>query len=353
MAKKILLIEDNQAVRENTSEILTLAKYVVITAKDGKEGVEKAEQELPDLIICDIMMPIMDGFGVLHMLSKNEETVGIPFIFLTARVDRISFRKGMELGAADYITKPFEDIELLNAIETRLRKNQLFEQEFSKNTEGLNSFLDEVNGLESILDISSSRDMASFRKKDDIYREGNIPKGMYFLSKGKIKIHQANDGGKELITDVVSEGDFFGYLSLLHNEKYLETATALESCEVMMIPKGDFFNLIYKNQSVSRKFIEILSNSLFQKERELLKLAYYSVRKRVAEALIMLWEKYKDKDGSYQTISISREDLANIVGTATETIIRTLGDFKEERLIDVKASSIQVLEKEKLRNLKN
>src|SRR5688572_22508229 len=126
--KKILLIEDNQDVRENTAEILQLSGYDVTTAENGKVGVEKASTSKPDLIICDIMMPVLDGYGVLHMLSRNNETANIPFIFLTAKAERVDFRKGMEMGADDYITKPFDDIELLNAIERRLKKVDLMRQ---------------------------------------------------------------------------------------------------------------------------------------------------------------------------------------------------------------------------------
>src|ERR671912_165534 len=118
--KKILIIEDNEEVRENTSEILELSNYKVFTAENGKIGVEIAKKEKPDLIVCDIMMPVLDGYGVLHLLGKNEETSGIPFIFLTAKTERGDLRKGMEMGADDYITKPFDEIELLNAIEVRL-----------------------------------------------------------------------------------------------------------------------------------------------------------------------------------------------------------------------------------------
>ena len=120
--KKILLIEDNTEIRENTGEILSLANYEVITAPNGKIGVTLAQEQNPDLIICDIMMPELDGYGVLHILSKKTETAQIPFIFLTAKTERSDVRKGMELGADDYLTKPFDDTELLNAVETRLHK---------------------------------------------------------------------------------------------------------------------------------------------------------------------------------------------------------------------------------------
>ena len=109
--KTILLIEDNKDVRENTAEILELANYKVLQAENGKIGVELAQQKIPDLIICDIMMPVLDGYGVIHLLNKSQQTAGIPFIFLTAKSERSDFRKGMEMGADDYISKPFDDID--------------------------------------------------------------------------------------------------------------------------------------------------------------------------------------------------------------------------------------------------
>src|ERR1700741_732731 len=148
--KKILLIEDNKDIRENTAEILKLAQYDVITARNGKEGVEMAQKEKPDLIICDIMMPVLDGHGALHLLSKNEETSGIPFIFLTAKAERSDFRKGMEMGADDYLTKPFDDVEVLQAVESRLKRSDMLRAEFSKNMEGLNKFFDEIKEIDEL-----------------------------------------------------------------------------------------------------------------------------------------------------------------------------------------------------------
>ena len=351
--KKILLIEDNKDISENTAEILKLAQYNVITAKNGKEGVELTLKEKPDLIICDIMMPVLDGHGVLHLLSKNEETSSIPFIFLTAKTERSDFRKGMEMGADDYLTKPFDDVELLNAIESRLKKKEILKKEFTKNIEGINDFINEAKGIESLKKLSEERDVRIYKKKEDIYKERNYPKGIYFVSKGKVKTFQTNESGKELITELHKAGDFFGYLSLLQDEQYTSSATALEDSEIYMIPKVDFFSLIYKNAEVSRRFIEILSNNLRENEKQLVKLAYNSVRKRVAEALVKLSDKYK-KDGEQKfSMNVSREDLANMVGTATETVIRTLSDFKEEKFIEVSGGTITILNYDSLLKLKN
>ncbi|MFL5762736.1 MAG: response regulator [Bacteroidia bacterium] len=351
--KKILIIEDNKDVRENTAEILTLANYDVITAKNGKEGVELAQKSKPDLIICDIMMPVLDGHGALHLLSKNEETAGIPFIFLTAKAERSDQRRGMEMGADDYITKPFDDVELLNAIEVRLKKTEALRKEFTKDMQGIDEFLNQAKGIESLRKLSESREVRSYRKKDEIYSEGNYPKGIYFINKGKIKVFQSSESGKELITELYNEGDFFGYSALLQEEKYGSSAAAIEDSEIYMLPKDDFFDLLYKNSVVSRKFIGILSNNLREKEKHLVELAYNSVRKRVAEALVKLSDKFK-KDGDPKfSMNITREDIANMVGTATETVIRTLSDFKDDGLIDIKGGNITINNYDKLSKMKN
>jgi CRP-like cAMP-binding protein/CheY-like chemotaxis protein len=351
--KKILLIEDNNDVRENTAEILQLSGYEVLTAENGKLGVEKAAANKPDLIICDIMMPVLDGYGVLHMLSRNNETANIPFVFLTAKAERVDFRKGMEMGADDYITKPFDDIELLNAVERRLKKVEIMRQEFSRDIEGLNNFMDSAGNVSGLQSLADNRNVRTYKKRETIYSEGNYPNAVYFLVKGKVKVARSNEGAKELITGLHKDGDFFGYAALLEEGPYKESATAMEDAEICTIPKEDFFNLLYKNAEVSRSFIKMLSDDLGEKEEQLVKLAYNSVRKRVAEALVMVADRFK-KDGEDNfTMSISREDLANLAGTATETTIRTLSDFKEEGLVEVKGGAITVLQYQKLVSMRN
>lgn len=350
--KTILLIEDNNEVRENTAEILELANYNVIQAENGKVGVELAQQHKPDLIICDIMMPVLDGYGVIHLLGKSPDTALIPFIFLTAKSERSDFRKGMELGADDYITKPFDDVELLKAVESRLRKNEILKAEFSNNIEGINKFFDDVSSLDELKKLSKDRRMKTFKKKDIIFNEGSIPNYLYFLAKGKVKTHQNHEYGKEFITNLYKEGDFFGYVALLEERPFNETAEALDDCEVMLIPKDDFYSLIYTNANVMKKFIKMLSDNIIEKETMLVNLAYSSVRKRVANALVVLCDRYNDKSDSKLHISFSREDLANIVGTATESLIRTLSDFKDEKYLEVKGSNITILNYDKLKNLK-
>src|SRR5690606_33233477 len=120
--KKILFIEDDTVVRENTAELLELSDYEVVTAANGRSGLQLAKKEPPDLIICDIMMPELDGYVVLQALAEDPKTQQIPFIFLSAKTEHKDIRKGMDLGADDYLTKPFEEEELISAIESRLAK---------------------------------------------------------------------------------------------------------------------------------------------------------------------------------------------------------------------------------------
>ena len=351
--KKILLIEDNKDMRENTSEILELSNYKVYTAANGKEGVAIAQKEKPDLIICDIMMPVLDGYGVLHLLSKNEETADIPFIFLTAKAERSELRKGMEMGADDYVTKPFDDIELLNAIESRLKKVELMKKKFSNNLEEVNEFISSVNNLDDLKKITLNDDVREYNKKEIIYKEGAYPRGIYYVKKGKIKTFKKHEIGKEFITGLYSEGDFLGYIALMEECKYTDTAEALDNCEVCFLPQEIFFDLLYKNSAIAKKFIQMLSGNLTEKETQLMNLAYNSVRKRVADSLVNLYNHYKKTDEKVFTINISREDLANLAGTATETTIRTLSDFKSEHLLEIKGSNITILNIDKLSQMRN
>jgi two-component system, sensor histidine kinase and response regulator len=121
---RILVVEDAHSLRRDILEMLTFEGYEVTGAEDGLVGVQRARELLPDLIICDIMMPHMDGYGVLETLREDVVTASIPFVFLTARTDRVDIRQGMELGADDYLTKPFTAAELLQTVRTRLEKHE-------------------------------------------------------------------------------------------------------------------------------------------------------------------------------------------------------------------------------------
>jgi CRP-like cAMP-binding protein/CheY-like chemotaxis protein len=349
----ILLIEDNDEMRENTAEILELANYKVSTAKNGKIGVEKALADKPDLIICDIMMPVLDGYGVLHMLSKNPETASIPFIFLTAKTERSDMRKGMEMGADDYVTKPFDDVELLSAVESRLKKLSILKTNYKKDESGLSDFMNDAKGFEELKKLASDKKIIKYKKKDHIYNEHTYPVGLYLVISGKIKTFKTNADGKELITGLYKAGEYFGFTDLLEEAAHHESAAALEDSEIILVSKEDFYSLVYKNSLVAKKFIRMLADEVADKENQLLQIAYNSVRKRVANSLVKLYERYSDNKDENFKMAISREDVANLAGTSTETAIRTLSDLKEEQLIEIKGSTITILNVDKLKKMKN
>jgi len=347
MNQKILIIEDNKDIRENVVEILGLAGYTVFEADNGKTGIELAVNNLPDVILCDIMMPELDGYGVLFMLNKNPETAAIPFIFLTAKAERIDQRKGMEMGADDYLTKPFDDIELLNAIESRLRKKTAQQSFYSQSLENLNSIVSKNSGLAELKRIIGERKVRLFKKDQVIYYDGDKGNGLYLILKGRVKTVKLANDGRELMTAIHSAEEYLGVNALLSNEAYIDTATAMEDSHLCLIPKDQLDNLLNLYPDIAREFIKMLSNHIRDREEQLLQLAYNSVRKRMADTLMRL---HKQREEGFK---ISREDLAAMAGVATETVSRTLTDFKDENLIDKKGSQITVLSPERLAKMKN
>lgn len=349
--KKILIIEDNANVRDNLMEILMLSGYETIVAADGMEGVSHAQSELPDLILCDIMMPELDGYGVLHILSRQVKTANIPFIFLTAKTDKEDFRYGMLLGADDYIVKPFDKMALLQTIETRLAKNERLRAVSSyQPNDGLEHFINEARGLEAIKTLSENREIRHYHKKDLIFREGEYPRWLYYIERGRVKLFKISDDGRELIVSIAQAGDFLGFLPLFNEMPYSESAAALEECSIKLLPKQDFTALVFGNRDVTALFIKMLAGHIVEQEQQLIELAYDSVRKRVAMALTRLYEQ---NNGNKEVIHLYREDLASITGTAKETAIRTLSDFKQEGLIEIKDSAITVNKIDKLRAMAN
>lgn len=360
----ILLIEDNDVIRTNTAEILTLTGYAVQTAENGKVGVEKALENRPDLVICDIMMPVLDGYGVLHIFNKNPQLSGIPFIFLSAKIERSDFRKGMDLGADDYLTKPFEESELLSAIEGRLNRFQHIEtpepapetametpadrstSDYNLRQDGLGQFLDDALRLGNGLTLSADRKIHVLRKKQYIYSEGDEPTRLYFLKRGKVKTTRITPDAKELITGLYNPGDFFGYFALLQHQDHADSAVTLDDTELIYIPKDDFTQLLLVNPVVSSQFIRLLAGQVGERETQLLGMAYSSLRRRVADTLLRLYAQQPD-----HIIQLSRDDLAAMIGTVAESLIRILTEFRHDGLLEITESGgIQILHPDKLRN---
>ena len=349
MSQTILLIEDNEEMSENITSILKLAHYNVITAANGKEGVALAQKEHPDLILCDVMMPELDGYGVLHILNGDAETANIPFIFLTAKAEKTDLRAGMNLGADDFITKPFDGFDLLKVVEIRLKKSALFRANNKNDLYDVNTLFNKAREMKEFQKLSENRPTRTFRKKDYIYMEGQMPSDLYFIISGQVKTYKVNYDGKELITGIHHKGDFLGYVSLLEETPHGESAEVLEEAEISIIPRNDFLTLVYSSKDIARKFIKMLSNNLMEAESRLLDLAYQSVRQRVAGALLKI--NSQQEDSAKNVITIARRDISNIIGTATESLNRTLADFKDEGLIEILGEGIRILRIDKLEDM--
>lgn len=348
--KKILLIEDDAVLRENTAELLELLSYQVHVASNGKIGVEKARELNPDLIVCDIMMPELDGYGVLEHLGTEANTKHIPFIFLSAKTERQDVRKGMNLGADDYITKPFSEEELVSAIESRLAKAAIL-----KDMMGEQDSLDAVDTG----DISTLNDLKSFfdthgtiykyQKGDGIYEEGHNSNAIFLLKEGMVKSYKLDEQGKELTTALHKKTDIFGYTSFLQNIPYQETSTALSDTTLIGISKEELKKILDMNPHIAFELIELLSDDLKDVKDQLLQMAYSSVQKKTASTILMFAEKLDPKQGN--AIKISRSDLASVAGIATETLIRTISNFKKEGLIEIEGRNIEILDLKRLQNI--
>jgi CRP-like cAMP-binding protein len=295
----------------------------------------------------------LDGYGVIHLLHKKENLSNIPFIFLTAKAERADMRKGMDVGADDYITKPFEATDLLNAIECRLKKATLIKKDLSSDINGMESLLSATSGKDMLKSLGEERNINHYKKKQSVYTEGNHPACLYFIVKGKVKTYHRNDDGKELITAIYKEGDFMGYIPLLEGSAYKENAEAIEETELAIIPRKDFEELTHSNVQVLKKFIQLLASNIVEKEAQLLSIAYNSLRKKVADALMFITQKYNRANSEMFSIDISRDNLAAIAGVAKESLIRTLGDFRDEKLITIKNGEIFITDSKRMAGMLN
>lgn len=337
--KHILLIEDDTTVRENTAELLELSNYEVTTAPDGKKGIAAAQDLRPHLIICDIMMPEVDGYGVLQALSQNAETAGIPFIFLSARTEHKDIRKGMNLGADDYLTKPFEEEELLSAIESRLAKVAILQntQEHTLKTGNV-----ELHQLDDLRSVFKNYELQSYKKGETIYEKGKAPRYFYLIKKGVVKVHQLDEDAKELITGLYKANDFFGKPFQNNDSTYKDSATAMEATQLYAVASPKLEEILSSNPKITLELIKELNEDMTFLKQQLMEMAYGSIRRKTAKTILLFAETIEKHP--LKSIRISRSDLAGVAGMAQESLIRTLSDFKKEGLIRIEGRNIELVD---------
>lgn len=347
--KTILVVEDNFDIRENTCEMLELAGYKTLQATNGEEGVLIAQLELPDLIICDITMPKLDGYDVLSILSSDPTTKNIPFVFLTAKAETTDFRKGLSTGADDYIVKPFSEEVLLHTVQLRLLKIENLKEKFNALKEKSNSIssVKIARNLKDLLQIDQ-HEVKVFKKKEYVYLKGYRAYFFFYVKKGAVKTYLLHESGKELITNIYQEEKCFGHHALIKDNMYDDYAVAIEDTELILIPKSDFTQLIYSNIETAKWLIKQLSNDVLEKEKQLLNMAYDPLKQKVIKTLCELYIKYKDPNSKEARITLTREEVAKYMGTSRESFIRVMGQLRDQGIIVISEGDILIKDIDKI-----
>lgn len=196
---------------------------------------------------------------------------------------------------------------------------------------------EETTGLNAV------KTCAFYKKKQPLFLTGSLPRGVYCLNEGKVKVFSIGEQGKEQIVHIAKEGEIIGFRAMLSGDPYQVSAETLEDSNICFIAKEEFLNMIDSNQLLRNNIIQELSKELNARTKLLTNMAQKSVRERLAFSLI-----YLDKIYNEEPINLSREDLANFIGTATETLIRLLKDFKEEGMVEIHTRKLTLLDRQAL-----
>ena len=344
---KVLIIDPDRDFCSRVFEVLKLAGYGVLKSHTGKDGVAAGLEHSPDIILCDNHLEDLDGYGILQLLKSNEKTRAIPFVFTSIKAGIIDLRRAMDLGADDYLVKPFSDSQLLRTIDARLQKKQFYKDHFGHSENNNNHNGHASNGFEFGVFLED-RKVRTLKKGQSIFYEGDPCSVVWIILEGTVKTTKMAEDGRELITGIFHQDDFMGINSLFTNEGYCDTATAITDCKLITISRQHFEALIFQHPEVAQKTIRLLSAQLRQQEEQLMQIAYQSVRKRISEAILRL---YKVQESAQ--IQITRVDLAALSATAPETVSRILTDFKNEGLIEKNGNELTILGVKKLERLKN
>lgn len=204
---------------------------------------------------------------------------------------------------------------------------------------------------DEVKELNLERQILNLKKGDEIIQEGSVPKGIYCIKKGTAKLFQVGFNGKEQILRFAKEGDIIGYRSILCKEPFSASATAMEEMEICYIPEKFFVKILEVNPKLSFDMLNRISRELGEAGRTITLLAQKTVRERLAEVLLLLERKLGTDEDGFINISLTREEMANLIGTATESAIRLISEFKTDQLIEVESRKIKVLNSAKLTKL--
>jgi CheY-like chemotaxis protein/DNA-binding transcriptional ArsR family regulator len=355
MTGTILVIDDQREVRENIVELLEISGHRVIEAVDGIDGIRKAKAQLPDLVLCDIMMPELDGYGVAEVLGSQAETASIPLVFLTAKSDAEDFRKGLAKGAVDYITKPFESHVLIETVEMRLKKRK---QKQATNVGQLawENWAESLRGEKPASLVGKSLKPEVAAKNEEVYMEGDYAQYLYFVREGSVRIDRMDSRGKRICLRVVRAGGFFGWAPGLNDGNHVNDATSREHTVLLRIPQSEFLKVFAEQPAMGLEVVRQQIEESRTMGRLALNMAYGSARENTAYALLKFAEKPSPDQtleglaptAAYQKVHLSREDLACAVGMAPESISRTLAKFRDEGMIETHGREVVLLHPDRL-----
>lgn len=348
--KRILLIGDQPAAGNNTRDILALSNFNVLTAQTPAEAGTLASKQPPDLLICDLAGPDADLQATLPSIQTEPALKHLPLIVFTGDADKANTRRIMDLGADDYLVKPFEGIELLRAVDACLEKQQ--RRLYAPHP--ANSPHDPAQPPGAAPSWRpADGDPQYYKKKKILYAEGHRASQVWYIVEGKIKTYLVHPDGKELITGIHGPGECIGCTAVLGSGPHTDNAQVLEDAQLIGISRPEFLSILQSDSTFARQLVHWLTQSAGETDAGLLNLAYSSLRKKVANGILHLAANLRQQEEGKRYITISRENLAAFVGSAPESLTRTLGDFRKEGLIDITDGRIWLLNEEKLRKMLN
>ena len=274
--KKVLIIDDASGVRHGTAEILEFEGFEVLEADNGRVGVEMARKHYPDVVICDIMMSELDGFGVLKELRSNPDTSSMPFIFLSAKSTKADIDKGLQAGADAYLTKPFTVEELIEAVNARLRRrafDTLLELPYEKLPSEGKALLREVNAspLFATLEVDQRSRVLHYVYVEELEAGQTIRRDetarhctVFSVLSGELEVIETDSAGNERSVAKLYRGNYFGERALFDDAPcgYARTRT---KCRLLGITRANFDLLTKDDPAIAVKFMTVIIKGLLKK----------------------------------------------------------------------------------------
>ncbi|MCF8716448.1 response regulator [Joostella atrarenae] len=335
---KILLIEDDKMLRENTVELLKLSKkYKVFSADNGLSGIEMAKEIQPDIILCDIMMNPIDGYKVYNELKSDLKTSQIPFVFISAKGEYKDIRFGMNLGADDYLTKPYTEEDLNEAIDQRLKKVKRIKKDLKRN-----QFL--RKNIDTIDLFKKNAHLKVFKKDSVVYDDLTNTNNLYLIKSGLIKSYQLDTTGKILGLYLFKSNDYIGNFSMNNKTKSIggNKSVCIQDTVVYCLSTQKLSELIDSSPSIGKAIIDFLTRYIYNIQNQFLPIIYGNSRSKTLTTLHRLKKILTDENTKF--IDLPRHDIANFAGMSTETLIRTLKILEKERVITLDKKKIYINE---------